>query len=99
MKHKSEDDFEPSEYEVPEYWMEEAELEALEFEYPDRHPDDWVISGTLGDAAGPGRRFPSWGAAERWARQFYGARYKGRIQESEEGFRWAFLIRGPRGAK
>lgn len=86
-----------SEHPVPEYWMDERELESLEFQYPDRHPEDWVISGPLGTAVGPGRRFASWGAAERWAREFYGARFKGRIQEAIEGTRWAFLIRGPRG--
>jgi hypothetical protein len=89
-----------AEHPVPEYWMDEAELETLEFAYSDRHPNDWVISGPLGHATGPGRRFRSWGAAERWAREFYGDRFKGRVQEAytPEGTRWAFLIRGPRGA-
>lgn len=88
---------EQSEHSTPEYWMGDAEVEDLAFEYPDRAPEDWVISGPLGNARGPGRSFRSWGAAERWAREFYGDRLKGRIQEAQEGTRWAFLIRGPRG--
>jgi hypothetical protein len=91
------DELETAEHPTPEYWMDESELEELAFVYPDRHPDDWVISGPLGNAGGPGRRFSGWGAAERWAREFYGARFKGRIQEAVEGTRWAFLIKGPRG--
>lgn len=90
-----------SEHSTPQYWMDEAEIEKLAFEYPDRHPEDWVSSGPLAQAKGPGRRFQSWGQAERWAREFYGARFKGRIQEAAtpEGTRWAFLVKGPRGAK
>lgn len=88
-----------SEHRTPEYWMDEAELEAVEFSYSDRHPDDWVSSGPLGGAKGPGRRFRDWGAAEAWAREFYGSRFKGKVMEAytPEGTRWAFLIRGPRG--
>jgi hypothetical protein len=88
-----------AEHLVPEYWMDDDEVEGVAFNYSDRHPDDWVISGPLGRAKGPGRRFPSWGAAERWAREFYGSRFKGRVVEAytPESTRWAFLIRGPRG--
>lgn len=96
---ESEEVFPEAEHRVPEYWMDETELETVEFVYSDRHPDDWVISGPLGRAKGPGRRFLSWGHAERWARHFYGERFKGRVQEAftPEGTRWAFLIKGPRG--
>lgn len=85
---------------VPEYWMEDADVEQSTFTYSVRHPDDWVVSGPLGNAgAGPGRRFANWKQAERWAREYYGERFKGRIAEAAvEGHnRWAFLIRGPRG--
>ena len=86
---------------VPEYWMEDEEVEDANFAYSTRHPDDWVISGPLGSAGkGPGRRFPSWRAAEVWARGFYGRRLRGRVAEAatEDGNRWAFVIRGPRGS-
>lgn len=84
---------------VPECWMDDEQVASLEFVYSDRAPDDWVISGPLGGAKGRGRRFQSWGAAELWARKFYGARLKGKVQEAftPDGTRWAFLIRGPRG--
>lgn len=85
---------------VPEYWMEDDEVEHQEFRYSTRDPSDWVISGPLGKlGAGPGRRFANWTQAERWAREFYGARFRGRIAEAAvEGHnRWAFLIKGPRG--
>lgn len=86
---------------TPEIDMEEDQVEALEVEYSIRAPDDWVSSGPLGpEGAGPGRHFETWGAAERWARKFYGLRFKGRITEAAraDGNRWAFLIRG-RGQK
>jgi hypothetical protein len=84
---------------VPEYWMENEDVEQQEFQYSTRHPTDWVISGPLPQGGGPGRRFANWTQAERWAREFYGERFRGRIAEAAvEGHnRWAFLIRGPRG--
>ena len=72
--------------------MADEEVEGLEFEYPDRLPTDFVISGPLGDAKGPGRTFRSWHAAEKWAREFYGARFKRRVESPEEAARWAFLV-------
>src|SRR5690242_19782929 len=83
----------------PECWMEAEEVEAGCFAYSTRHPDDWVISGPLGPrGSGPGRRFMSWRLAEKWAREFYGERLRGRVAEAaiEGGNRWAFVIRGPR---
>lgn len=101
MKRPEFDDSElpESEYPTPEYWMDDEEVESVAFNYSTRHPDDWVISGPLGRARGPGRRFSSWEAAERWAREFYGNRFKGRIAEADvpDGTRWAFLVKGPRG--
>ncbi len=83
---------EPAEHPTPEWWMADEEVEDLDFEYPDRLPTDFVISGPLGEARGPGRSFKTWSSAERWARQFYGERFKGRIHAAEEGTRWAFLV-------
>lgn len=96
-----EDDFTgeaPAALPVPEYWMDEEEIEQTEFAYSTRHPSDWVISGPLAAGGGPGRRFANWTQAERWAREFYGVRFRGRIAEAAtEGHnRWAFLIRGSR---
>lgn len=84
---------------VPDIGMEDADVEATEFEYSTRGPSDWVSSGPLGDAPGRGRRFDTWEAAEAWARGFFGKRLKGRIPEAQRdgANRWAFLIKGPRG--
>lgn len=67
----------------------------VEVDYSDRAPDDWVSSGPLGEARGAGRRFADWAAAERWARRFYGQRFKRRVDGwLEDSPRWAFVIRG-----
>lgn len=81
---------------LPDHTMTDEEVEALEVDYSDRHPTDWVASGPLGEEGkGRGRWHPSWDAAERWARKFYGARLKRRIPEAglSNSNRWAFLIR------
>jgi hypothetical protein len=82
------------EFTVPEVWMADEDVAELEFDYSDRAPSDFVISGPLNGGPGPGRRFESWMAAERWAREFYGARFKRRIEIPEESYRWGFLVRG-----
>lgn len=76
---------------TPEYHNSDDEVADTEWQYSTRHPTDWVISGPLADGKGPGRRFVSWKLAERWAREFYGDRLKGRVET--HGLRWAFLIR------
>ena len=87
-------DYEPEQ--LPGCWMEDEEVENLNVSYSTRAPGDWVISGPLPEGGGPGRRFDSLKQAERWAREFYGARFKGVIREAaNEGCnRWAFLIKG-----
>jgi hypothetical protein len=89
----NEDDYEPEM--LPSCWMDDEEVESLNVSYSTRSPTDWVISGPLPEGAGPGRRFDSWKVAERWAREFYGDRYKGRIREAaNEGCnRWSFLLK------
>ncbi len=85
------------EHPVPEYWMEDGDVEGEEFGYSTRAPDDWVSSGPLGPhGTGTGRRFLDWDRAEAWAKTFYGARFRGRIAEAQKDGhnRWAFLIRG-----
>lgn len=84
---------------LPDAGMDDSEVEATEFYYSDRAPEDWVISGPLGMAGhGRGRHFSTWADAEHWARPFYGKRYKGRLpDEPNSGGRWAFLVKGPRG--
>lgn len=80
---------------VPTIDTDDEDIGNLEVEYSDRAPDDWVASGPLGEARGPGRRFADWGAAERWARRFYGQRFKGRVTGApEDSLRWCFVIRG-----
>src|SRR5262249_34255847 len=85
------------EHPVPEYWMEDEDVEGLEFGYSTRAEDDWVSSGPLGaHGIGPGRRFAYWDQAEAWARTFFGPRFKGVLPEAQrEGDNgWAFRIRG-----
>lgn len=83
---------------VPEYWMEDEDVEGTEFNYSTRAATDWIISGPLASGTGPGRRFITWKQAEAWARGFYGTRLRGRVPEAAtEGHnRWAFLIAGNR---
>jgi hypothetical protein len=81
--------------------MDEAAVEATEFGYSIQGPDDWVIGGPLGEGMEEvrGRWFETWPEAEAWAREKYGPRLKGRKpEEPGSGRRWAFIIRGPRGA-
>ncbi len=83
----------------PDIGMDDSEVEQTEFFYSDRAPEDWVISGPLGESGhGRGRYFPTWRDAEQWARGFYKVRFKGRLpDEPNSGGRYAFLIKGPRG--
>jgi hypothetical protein len=84
---------------TPDYTMSDDEVADTEFQYSDRHPADWVLSGPLGKhGGGPGRRFPSWDWAEVFARKLHGNRVLRRIPEAalNGGNRWAFLIRGQR---
>jgi hypothetical protein len=81
---------------TPDLHMEDDEVEGTEFEYSDRHPTDWVISGPLADGKGPGRYFRSFRAAEEWAREKYGDKFIRMIPEAKVGKRWAALIKGVR---
>jgi len=85
---------------APHLGMDADEVENTEFAYSTRAPEDWVISGPLGESGhGRGRPFFSWDDAETWARHFYGARFRCRKpDEPNSGGRWAFVIKGPRGA-
>ena len=80
---------------VPTCNLEDDEVEEAEWEYSDRAPGDWVISGPLPSGSGPGRWFPNWAAAERWARSFYGDRLRGPVREAkrDDANRWAFVIK------
>lgn len=95
MKPRSELDDEPiiREHPTPQYWMGDDEVAELEFDYDDRAPTDFVISGPLAGTDGPGRSFPDWDDAEKWAREKYGSRFKRRMPAPEDSPRWAFLIR------
>jgi len=83
----------------PTILMEDDEVEHTEFHYSDRAPDDWVISGPLGENGhGKGREFDTWDQAEAWAREFYGWKFRGRKPDEPGSHgRWAFVIKGPRG--
>jgi len=87
---------------LPDCGMDPDEVEILNVPYSTRGPDDWVSSGTL-DPEYSGERklryFPSWGDAERWAREFFGDRFKGRVLDAVNSGApiWAFIIKGPRG--
>lgn len=78
---------------VPSILMYDDVVGKIDFDYSTRHPRDYVVSGPIdGRGGGPGRVFLSGDDAERWAREFYGARFKHRIRESEKGGRWAILV-------
>lgn len=81
-----------SDLKIPEYWLED--VEDMDVDYNDRDSSDYVISGPLGEAVGPGRRFETWAEAEDWVSTKFGERNKGRPRGmSEESARWAFVIR------
>ncbi len=79
---------------APDIGMDDDDVENTEFEYSDRAPTDYVVSGPLGpDGWGPGQRFNSVAAALIWlTRRVGGNRIKRRIVEAEAGNRWAFLV-------
>jgi hypothetical protein len=84
---------------IPEYHLGDDEVEAMFVDYSTRAPEDWVISGPLGGhGSGPGRRFDTIKEAQKWAKEKYGERLRGRISEATlfGGNRWAFLVRGER---
>lgn len=93
---------------LPDCAMDAEDVAVLNVPYSTRAPDDWVSSGTLDPtyaekAAKHGwrslRYYATWDDAEKWAREFFGERFKGRIQEAVDSgaSRWCFLIKGPRG--
>lgn len=78
---------------VPSVLMNDDVVGKIDFDYSTRHPKDYVVSGPIdGRGKGPGRVFLSGDDAEGWAREFFGARFKHRIRESERGGRWAILV-------
>lgn len=84
----------PSGPSTPTQDLSDDEVEGTEWDYSDRAPGDWVVSGPLGNlGGGPGRRFVTARQAERWCREKYGADFKRMIPEAIPGDRWAALIR------
>ncbi len=83
---------------TPEYHWTDEDVEGADIVYSTRHPDDVVISGPLNNAPGHGRRFVTRAQAEKWGREKYGDRYRGRIHEAANsgGNRWAILVRFPK---
>lgn len=82
---------------TPEYHLSDDDVEGMFVDYSTRAPEDWVISGPLGEhGRGPGRHFASMKEARGWAKEKYGARVRRQIIEARRfgGNRWAFLIRG-----
>lgn len=80
-----------SDLDTPEYWMDDVEL--MDVGYNDRG-NDYVISGPLGAATGPGRKFETWAEAQTWVSSKFGGRCKGRPRGiTEDSPRWAFVIR------
>jgi len=73
---------------VPEYWMDDDDVERTEYAYSTRNPDDWVSP----------RVFTTQVAAAVWGRGFYGERYRGVVQ-SPNRVEFAVLVKGPRGSK
>jgi hypothetical protein len=81
---------------TPDLHMEDDEVESTEFEYSDRHPTDWVVSGPLADNRERGRWFRGMRDAEAWCREKYGDKFIRMIPEAKIGKRWAALIKGER---
>jgi hypothetical protein len=82
---------------IPEYHLNDDEVEGMFVDYSTRGPNDWVVSGPLGShGGGPGRKFATMKEAWSWAKEKYGQRLKGRITEATlwSCNRWAFLIKG-----
>lgn len=93
---------------LPDCAMEDEDVALLNIPYSTRAAGDWVSAGTLDPlyaerALENGwrrrRYFPTWDDAERWARNFFGDRFKGRVMDAvnSQAPIWAFLIAGPRG--
>lgn len=78
---------------TPTHDMDDDAVENTQFEYSDRPPGSWVVSGPLRDTPGPGRRFAFWRQAEVWAREKYGDKFIRRVVELEGTGRWGMLIR------
>lgn len=86
--------------------MEAERVEATEFGYSIFNREtDFVIGGPLGEstklshaegAFGDRRWFEDWAEAERWAKERYGDRLKGRKpNEPGDTRQWAFIVRKP----
>jgi hypothetical protein len=72
----------------------DGELERRHIDYPDYdEKNTFVVSGPLPHGKGPGRPFVTGATAQRWAQQFYGERYVGRIHDAERGGRWAVRVK------
>jgi hypothetical protein len=88
----------------PSVELTEEEVEVTEWEYSDRAPTDFLVSGPIGaegtEWAGPGRAFSSHRHAEIYVRSKYGNRVRRAAPEAEmDGDRWAFLIRATQPAE
>lgn len=79
----------------PGHELDDDEVESTEWSYSDRAPDDFLVSGPVGEeGVGRGRWFPDDLEAARWVRERYGPRVRRRAPENEmEGLRWAYLIK------
>lgn len=90
---------------IPDITMEDVEVERLKTNYSARAPTDYVVSGPLRPPGctngnkGTGRVFETAIAAEEWARERFGTRFRWRIEESERFGRWAMLIAAPLGTE
>ncbi len=64
--------------------------------YSDRAPGDYIVSGPIGAAGGPGRCFDDLDAARAWVVVTYGSRLKGEVRcqnVTASIVRWYALIR------
>ncbi len=77
----------------PDCEMTDADVEAAQFKYSDRAPNDYVVSGPIGDTNGRGRWFETHYRALRYYRMKFGDRFRGVVPEAEQYGKYAFLIR------
>lgn len=83
-----------SEISVPVLDTEDNTIGVTSYNYSDRAPSDWIVSGPLTGftAIYRGREFDTVKQAEEWCRWFYGPRFK-RMWITPQPGMWSALIR------
>lgn len=79
---------------LPDCTMSDELVELAEFEYSERLPTDYVVSGPLGETNGRGRWFETTEQALAYYRNRFGPRFRGLVKDAEiYGDKYAFIIK------